>query len=57
MSGKLGYIDGVLAIRHPKPVHVLKGKYISQVNLGEQMTIIATSSSPQKAGSLQIKVN
>jgi hypothetical protein len=56
MSGKLGYIDGILTVRNPKPINILKGKYISQVSLGDQMTVIATSSSPLKAASLHIKV-
>jgi hypothetical protein len=56
MSGKLGYIDGILAVRNPKPINILKGKYISLISLGDQMTVVATTTSPSIKASIDIKI-
>ena len=55
MSGKLGFVEGNLVVRQPRSINILKGKYISQIYLGEQMTVIATSLSGQ-ISSLQIQI-
>jgi hypothetical protein len=56
MSGKLGYVDGILAVRNPKPINILKGKYISLISLGEQMTVVATTTSPSMKPSINVKI-
>ncbi len=56
MSGKLGYIDGILAVRNPKPINILKGKYISLISLGDQMTVVATTISPSIKPSIDVKI-
>ena len=44
MSGKLGYLEGNLVVRFPKVVQLVKGRYLNQIGLGEQMTILNVSS-------------